>query len=280
MYSILSLIILLLPLSHGLGITVQPIRAGDSSKYTSKENLLNCITYHTVMNDFIMIRIKVGEHIQSQLLNLKVFDDEDNELRSQPGLDKEVSFMFTNLNKGKVNNRVNYEGEPEPEGVQDLKRDYVDLSPREKLRTTLLHVCLDNLYYDKSWTFRPKPRDVEVHVSIKTPNTIKETNYDDFIQYFKKLQIEQDKHEVFHVTESDVDEQIEFLKAELNSVIDTLASSEQILKELMEQEWLLRDVNEEIYVKYTTRAVGVLICIGVFGVAQLIYFRFVFGKRI
>lgn len=242
----------------GLGFTVPPVKVGDTQKYSTHKNPINCITYETVKDDIIMVRVKAGDRLPLQLLNLRVFDDVGNRLRFHSGVEHELSFMFTNLNEGTHSRHLKKASEPESQDTDTL----------------LIHICFDNIYTDKSWSFNPREYDVELFVDIKTLSSIAETNYDKFIHYFKALQEQQDGGKTTqHITQEEFDAQIDYLKVELNSVVDSLTLSEETLNALLEQEVMLRDVNEEIFSKYTSTTIILLSCILVFGLVQLIFFR-------
>ncbi|ODV78135.1 uncharacterized protein CANTADRAFT_27056 [Suhomyces tanzawaensis NRRL Y-17324] len=293
----LTALALLLPWVASLGITVPPVKVGDKKNYSSKNNLKNCISYPTVGEDVIMLRINAGNRIASQSLNLFVFDDEDNTFRRQDDLDFEVSFIFANLNS-----RNPSPGGHDPSMLELFKRSGLfhlghKAAPavleheREKANEllnsnngkSLIYVCFDNIYMDKSWSFKPQSRDVELDVTIKTLNTLKDTNYNSFAHYFSSLKASEDKSDdpsaEPQFTEEDFDSKMDFLKSELNNVIKNLENSELTLKALVDQESHHRDANEAIFSRYTRVSITVLVCIAAIGILQLIYFRCYLQKR-
>lgn len=82
----------------GLGLIIEPTLAGDFKKYSSINNVQNCVSYQTVKDDLILVRIKSGDKFVSQSLNLNIFDLDNNKIRVRDDISKELNFMFTNLN--------------------------------------------------------------------------------------------------------------------------------------------------------------------------------------
>ncbi|KAK6455005.1 emp24/gp25L/p24 family/GOLD-domain-containing protein [Scheffersomyces xylosifermentans] len=299
--SVLCVLFALFPTpSHALGLTIHPTKVGDKSGYSSRENLRNCVSYPTVKDDIILVTVKSGDKVNKQFLNLIIFDDENNSLRSQRDISNEVSFMFTNLNNPKSGAVQEQEGEvgkrsnPEQNIInQDISQANADPNHINELINSnkgksMINICFDNLYADKSWSFHPEPKDVELYVDIKNLTTIQQTNYNNYAQYFNSLKKQQNgnkkdgeekEEQNKEFTQQDFEDEIKFLKTELDNVIVNLQNSEMILQNLMEQEFKLRDVNEAIFSEYTKASVVIIACTILFGLVQLIYFRCYLKKR-
>ncbi|ABN66445.1 predicted protein [Scheffersomyces stipitis CBS 6054] len=278
-----------------LGLTVPPVKSGDTKNYSSRENLRNCVSYQTVKDDIILVRVKSGTKVASQMLNLNVFDDENNKLRFERDISNEISIMFTNLN-----NPRNSDFQNEAGVIDQIKRsnimNEVDMQKEHKKNKynelinsdkgkSLVYICFDNLYADKSWSYNAESRDVELYVDIKNMETIQQTNYNNFAQYFLSLRQQEIKRNggdasgSKEFTQEDFEKEVQFLKTELDNVVVNLQNSELILQNLMEAEFRLRDVNEDIFSAYTTVSIVLISCIVLFGLAQTIYFRFYLKKR-
>ncbi|KAK6203625.1 uncharacterized protein RJT21DRAFT_113516 [Scheffersomyces amazonensis] len=328
---LLPLLLLLPNTVLGLGFTIPPIKEGDVSKYSSKQYLFNCVSYPTIKDDILLVRIKSGDKLASQKLNLNIFDDDNNRLRSQLDISNDISLMFTNLNNpikisqdlsGDNQDHLSFQdsanqvieqikrssnrlfGHEDEEHVSNEKRDEnfnkdFDRAKADELINnsqgkSLIYICFDNLYADKSWSFVAKPRDVELFVDIKNMTTIKQTNYNNFVQYFRRFKEQESKREQGSdddgakepsqsqssksvkdkpFTQEDFENEIQYLKTELDSIVGNLDNSEIILQSLMEQEFKLRDVNEEIFSDYTKNSIILITCIICFGIVQTIYFK-------
>ncbi|KAK6465660.1 emp24/gp25L/p24 family/GOLD-domain-containing protein [Scheffersomyces coipomensis] len=313
--SLLSFFFLFPGYINGLGFSVPAIKAGDSSKYSSKNHLFNCVSYPTVKDDIVLVRIKSGDKLPSQTLNLNIFDDDNNSLRSQIDISNDINFMFTNLNnpiyvneddstlksnnvidqiKRSSNNLFGNGNNNNNNNMADVDKAKADELINSDQGKSLIYICFDNLYADKSWSFAAQPRDIELFVDIKNMSTIKETNYNNFAQYFQRFTSQESKREQSSTdpsssvsaalnnkefTKQDFENEIQFLKTELQNVIGNLENSGIILQSLMEQEFKLRDVNEEIFEDYTKNSVILIICIVVFGLAQIIYFKVYLRRR-
>lgn len=282
---------------QALGISVNPVKAGDFKKYSSKASPANCVMYPTVKDDLVMVRIKAGDKIPAQKLNLLVFDDDNNELRSEPDISNDISFMFSNLNSPHVTQKTLHQrsnlfnfhkGSKDKEGKDPKDAEKANELINNHKGRSLIYICFDNIYADKSWSFHAQPRNVELFVDIKTMSTITQTNYNNYAQYFDRLKLEdgrknegQNGKEVStdsksvppqDFTEDDFKAKMKFLKAELNNAVDSLHNSELILSNLMEQEFQLRDINESIFEGYTKASIFFLLAIAVFGSLQIVFY--------
>lgn len=254
---------------YGVGMLIPPVSVGHTHEQSSLDYLYNCISYSTVKDDMVVVHIDAGDPLPSQLLHLKVFDNENNHIRVKHNLAHSVDLIFTNLNNPQQFDDQN-----------DLIRrsHFLDklvrrVSPIDELVGTsgksLIHICFDNVYSDRLWSFTPESHYVDLSVEIKDFNTIKKTNYNNFAKYFQHKQAQQDR--VFD--EQDFEERIKFIETELNVATENVHNSELILKTLMDAEFELRDVNESIYDRYTKATIALITCICVFGLGQIIYFK-------
>lgn len=264
---------------HGVGMTIPPILIGEQKKYSSLNHLYNCISYPTVKDDIILVHVDSGDKIPSQSLNLNIFDSDSNTLRLKNGLSQSLDLMFTNLNnpskinddlskKSNILNRLHlgYRGLPE----SDIS---TDLFNSNKGRS-FIHICFDNVYGDKSWNFIPSSHDIEINVEIKNMTTIKQTNYNNYAKYFKSKQ----EKGTFILNENDFDSKVTSVEQELNDVVENLKNSANILSNLMDQEFKLRDVNESIFDRYTKTSIVLITCIGILGIGQVLYFKCLMKK--
>lgn len=304
---------------YGLGLIIEPCLVGDKKKYSSINNLQNCISYLTVKDDIIMVRIKSGDKLASQRLNLNIFDLENNKIRFKKDISHEMNLIFTNLNNpavvnseleslqvkrsnifGRLSGLVHHEDAGGAAGgaaagaagavggagagTQTASTDSHLDSNKGK---SLIYICFDNVYTDRSWSFHAQPKDVELYTEIKNMNTIKDTNYNNYAHYFNKFKDASSKSEEEEektkqreeFTQEDFENEIKILQHELEEVIEKLKSSEDILRELMEQEYRLRDANEAIYSGYTKISIIMLVCTFVAGLIQMAYQTYFLKKQ-
>ncbi|KAG7665990.1 uncharacterized protein J8A68_000420 [[Candida] subhashii] len=81
-----------------IGLTIPPIKDGHKKQLSSINNLENCVSYQTNVQDIILISIKSNEKITSQLLNLNIFDNLGNQLRKQKNIgSREIDLIITNV---------------------------------------------------------------------------------------------------------------------------------------------------------------------------------------
>lgn len=289
--------------TYGLGLIVTPHLVGDNKKYSSINNLLNCVSYPTVKDDIIILTVDSGEKIPSQVLNMNIFDSENNKIRYKGDISEEMNLIFTNLNNPLQINR-NYADSPDKRNIlnkihlgRNKEQERVDELMNSDTGKSLIYICFDNLYLDKSWSFQPQDRDVEIFVDIKNMTTIKQTNYNLYAQYFKKFKYNSDqgvdaknnekkskkegtdKTLKKDFTQNDFENNIKLLESELSDIVENLKNSELILTNLMEQESKLRDANERIFSEYTKVSIIMIVAISIFGMAQLVYFRCYLKKR-
>lgn len=289
--------------TYGLGLIVTPHLVGDNKKYSSINNLLNCVSYPTVKDDIIILTVDSGEKLPSQVLNMNIFDSENNKIRYKGDISEEMNLIFTNLNNPLQINR-NYADSPDKRNIlnkihlgRNKEQERVDELMNSDTGKSLIYICFDNLYLDKSWSFQPQDRDVEIFVDIKNMTTIKQTNYNLYAQYFKKFKYNSDqgvdaknnekkskkegtdKTLKKDFTQNDFENNIKLLESELSDIVENLKNSELILTNLMEQESKLRDANERIFSEYTKVSIIMIVAISIFGMAQLVYFRCYLKKR-
>lgn len=259
-------------------MTIPPVVTGDSKKYSSLNNLMNCISYQTFKDDIILVTVNSGDRIASQQLNLNVFDSENSVLRSMADLADEQNFMFTNLN-----NPIQFD-DRKPGNKKKPRDDYNDLMNLHSGKS-YIYICFDNIYFDKSWSFQKHSRDLLLQVSIRNMTSLKETNYNKLAKYFNQLKdpsdpdINENNEFQLNFNEEDFEKAMDQLQNQLNEVSEELRSTEAIFKLLMDNESKLRDVNEAIYEDYTRTAIVLIACIGVFGLFQIIYYKCYFTRR-
>lgn len=299
-------IIWLFLLQHvqSIGMSIPPISQDDKDHYSGLNYLDNCLSYHTNNNDLIMVTVLLGERLPSQSLNLKVFDSEDNLLRYSNNIMGEINLILKNLNNPDyyLSEGSRDVGEPEaslkptPSKIPNKRDQLLDKLPgfhpsrsndaklNELLNNdkgkNLIYVCFDNIYSDKSWSFQPQIKDIDLHVNLRDVSTLKETNYNLYSKYFNKFRssIQSDTPSLL-MEEKDFDEQIEVIENEIHNVVQNLKNSELILQNLLDQEWKLRDVNEKIFAGYTRISIILLVTILVMGLFQIAYFGFYFKRR-
>lgn len=258
-------------LAAALGMTVLPIKAGDTRKYSSKNHLWNCVAYDTVCEDVITVHVQAGEKIRGQQLNLHIFDSDDNQLRLVEDIDEETNVIFTNLNS-------DLSRHPKRNIIDKLSsfnRKNADDILHSNEGKSRIYVCFDNIYADKSWSFQPQPRDVVMTFAARDFATLRSTNYKLFTKYFQGYGPELDSTAI---TDLDFEELFLTMEMQLLSVIQNLESSEKTLQALLTQESKLRDANEQIFANYTKVSIAFLIIIAVFGLVPILYMRFYLKK--
>lgn len=298
MHFIVLLLFVSQTLASSIGLTVPPASVGDKKKHSSLKNLLNCISYQTVKDDIVLLRVDSGDKVASQTLNLHIFDSEDNLIRLKRDISHELQLVFTNRNSptqiedtrkrstmmerlhlaspnDEVSKRLNIFDALHLGYSKKLSQPETDLA-NEFINShsgkSHIHVCFDNIFLDKSWSFEPRSRDLTLDVNIKNMTTIKKTNYRNLAKYFLAQKNSEFNENMF-------DKLISALEGSLNEVSESLKNSEIVLETLMEQEFKLRDINEQIYSNYSTISIVMLCLIVAFGSLQMVYFRFYFKKK-
>lgn len=265
-------------------MSITPVAVGDSAHYASLDNLLNCVSYKTLKDDVVMVHIYSGGSISSQKLNLQVFDLANNVLRSIQDLSGEQVVMFTNLN-----NPIQF---PQMEshnllGLGNQKKARNAQSELDALEQgkSYVHICFDNVYYDKSWSFQKSNRDIHLNVNIRNITTLRNTNYNNYAKYFTDVAgmpaAEDSKNDLKNhdFTEKDFDFAVNRLELQLNEVSEELKASYQILGTLKKTEQELRNANEAIYDSYTRTFLLIIVSICIFGSLELCYFYTFFRRR-
>lgn len=266
------LFILWIPNCLAIGMSIPPVVTGDHKKYSSLSNLMNCISYRTFKDDIILVIINSGDRIASQQLNLNVFDSENNILRSMEDMADEQTFMFTNLNN------------PVQLSANKPRDDYDDLMSVHSGKS-YVYICFDNIYFDKSWSFQKRSRDLLMQVAIRNITSLKETNYNKFAKYFNQVKnpsdsdVNENNEFQLDFNEQDFEKAMAQLQTLLNEVSEELRSTEGIINLLMDNEYRLRDVNEAIYEDYTRTSIFLIACICIFGLCQIIYYRCYFSRK-
>ncbi|KAI5959458.1 hypothetical protein KGF57_002096 [Candida theae] len=244
--------VVLLPLSHGIGVLVPPLK---KNQIPSLDNLQQCISYELGAKDVLFLTIKSIEHLPSQDLNLLVLDNLGNKLRDQQKLERFSDPIELIINP----QGVTYEGDASSAAkLQDR-----DLDP-----TKFVHICFYNTFHDLSWSFKPRTFELEMSVNIK--DDIKKTDYQMYRQFFAYLD--------GVLTEGEFDNKMNMVSLDLNNIIDKLHSSNDVVKELLDQEFKLRDTNEEIFSGYTFISIVLCATIFVCGVIQLLWFKLYLGR--
>ncbi|GEQ66545.1 hypothetical protein JCM33374_g208 [Metschnikowia sp. JCM 33374] len=264
-----------------IGMSIPPVVTGEQKRYSSLSNLMNCISYTTSKDDIIMLNIQSGSKLSSQQLNLRVFDSENNILRSIQDISGEQSVIFTNLNNPIQIHQTDPKHLIGLTNRRQIDNDEEDLSTSEKSH---IHICFDNVYFDKSWSFQKRSRDVQLNVSIRNITTLRQTNYNDYAKYFVRIS-NTDMKEVDHssnsnsdFTEKDFNNAVNHLQTSLNEVSEELKSSKGTLQTLQSLENELRNFNESIFESFTRTSLLLIATICIFGLAQLAYFH-IFLKR-
>ena len=113
-----------------------------------------------------------------------------------------------------------------------------------------------------SWSFKPRTYEFEINVNIK--DDIKTTDYQVYKQFFAYL----DKD----LNEGEFDNKMNMVALDLDNIVAKLHNSDDVLKELLNHEFKLRDTNEEIFSGYTFISIVLCATIGVCGAIQLLYY--------
>lgn len=269
-----------LPSVVAIGLSIPPVLTGDKKRYSTPHNLANCISYLTSKDDIITVKIKAGEKQTSQVLNLNVFDSQKNVLRTLEDLEQDQVVMFTNLD---------YQATPEEKKrkrfleVQDkTEQDDIDLLPLVPEKT-YVHICFDNIYSDRSWSFQKQPRDLSLTVDIRSLASLKKTNYKIYAKYFtqnsESAKMRDDLDFEFDFTQESFESAVKKLQVELNEVSEELKQSLEVVQNLKFHERRLRDMNEEIFENYMRTSVLLLCTIAGLGMIQLFYYKFYFKRR-
>ncbi|CAK9441298.1 uncharacterized protein LODBEIA_P51670 [Lodderomyces beijingensis] len=236
----LLLLLLQPPRVCAIGVQIEPLKniAKNHNQKSSLSNLHNCVSYETAVRDIIFLTISEVANLPSQELNLLVLDNRGNVLLNQ-------------LNLGKFNRKLEL------------------IVSKSDERSGLVHVCFDNLYNDLSWSFQPRAFEFQVSVNIK--NDIQVTDYGIYKQYFSYMRSENDNKG--EVDEKGFDVKMNMVQLDLDNIVEKLVKSYETTQELLEQEFKLRDTNEEIFTGYTL--ISIVLCWTIFiaGVVQLIYFQ-------
>lgn len=289
-YMLYSWILRLLLCVNGivaLGLIIPPIKVGDKGSYASLKNTVNCVKYKSNKDDIVFITLKTGDRQHNQMLDVIVLDEQNNNLRQLTDVSNDINIIFSNMN-----------GENELDQEIALKRG----EKRDLVESSDFYICFNNIFTDKSWSFQPQPKELELFVDIKNMTTIKQYNYKSLGKYFNRLKFEhydQDQDDqqkinnlgeeqikpkkmvpLKHVfSESDWINEINFLSTELNNIVASLKESEMILTDLSQQEVSLRNVNEDIFSNYTKTVIALYVIICVIGALQLLYYRWLLKKR-
>ena len=264
--------LLLLPSANAIGVMIPPIKNLSKDKKSSLKNLQNCVSYETTKKDIMFVTISNVEQFTSQSLNLLILDDQGNTLRNQQDIGKfnrEVELLITNLEslKSIVLEEKREEGKANSNNnVEEIAKD-----------TKMIHVCFDNVYSDLSWSFQPRIFEFEVTVNIK--NDIESTDYGMYRQYFTYLQDENSKEGQAEINAMSFEAKMLLVEMDLQTVVDKLLELDETLKLLMENEFKLRDANEEIFSGYTLISIVLCVTILVCGLLQLIYFKFYLRRK-
>ncbi|GBL51967.1 hypothetical protein CJI97_004734 [Candidozyma auris] len=275
--------------TSSIGITVPAISSANVKSLSSSRNLLNCVGYRASKDDLIFVHLKTGERQTSQKLNLRVLDCDNNVLRAANDIVGDLSFIFTNLNSPLQiadDHHFNFLDRFNPRRDR-ARKDKTEVKYGELLdsfaESSLVYICFDNVFYDRSWSFKQQTRDIDLRVQIKNASTVSNVNYNEFAKYFSRISLAEDRGTSSAITkleftEEDFEEATSMLTAQLDKVSEQLKSSERILNTLKEHESHLRDVNEAIFAKYTTTSIAVLLSIVIFGLLQITFFK-VYLKR-
>lgn len=245
----------LLVMVNTLGLTIPSVMVGNQAKYSSLKNLQNCVTYSLSKDEIMLLSVNSGERQTSQNLNLVVLDSENNVLRSAENLAHEETFIITFLTAPDIQTR------------------------NGQVQTTYVHVCFDNVYTDKSFSFHKHDREVYMMVKIRNRNNIQETNYNNYAKYFDHMKnlegkkVTKENEYLLDFSEADFEIAINQVNDKLSEVSEELRGLESDIRALHENEWLLRNVNEAIYEKYTRVSIILIACTCIFGLCQIIYFK-------
>lgn len=274
------LLLALLPCAVSIGISVPPVLIGDKKKYSSPRNLENCVSYLTSKDDIITVTIKSGDKLTSQLLNLNVFDSQKNALRSLEDLSGDQMVMFTNLGYQDTSPDHSWKRLLD---FHDKKTDeFYDQLPLVPEKT-YVHICFDNVYSDKSWSFQKQPRELSMTIDIRSLASLRNTNYKEYAKHFTKISDTENNDEDAAVdrdfSEENFESAIKKLEHLLNEVSEELKDSQIVAQNLKRSERRLRDLNEKIFENYIKTATLLLFTIASLGLIQLSYYKFYFKRR-
>lgn len=267
----------------GVGLVIEPVLEGDTDNYSGLHNLRRCLGYHTNNDEVMMVKVDCGIKPKSQYLNLKIFDSENNLLRASNDITNEISLILKNLNNDpqeiqSTDNshkiRAQILDKMSPFGGSGGNKDPKKLDEllNNDKGKNLIYVCFDNIYNDRSWSFDPVPREVELTVNLRDVSSMHQSNYDLYSKYFNKFQSNNnDAKHLKNMNEVEFDHEINVLENELNNVVENLQNSELILNNILEQESKLRDVNEAIYSRYTILTTIIFVMIFIVGVFQILF---------
>lgn len=276
-HALLVWLLAYLPAVLAIGLSIPPVLIGDKKRYSSPLNLANCVSYLTSKDDIITVTIKAGDKLNSQLLNLNVFDSQKNTLRFLEDLEHNQMVMFTNLDyqlSGQDHHwkrLLDFHREKKPQEGIDLLPSVPD--------KTYVHICFDNIYLDKSWSFQKQPRELIINVDIKSLTALKKTNYKKYAKYFSHFLESDDIETDFDFSEENFESAVKKIENLLNEVSEELDASLKIVQNLKVHERRLRDLNEEIFENYIKTSTLLLFTIGSLGLIQLFYYKFYFKRR-
>lgn len=259
---------------------IDPVLRGDKTKMSSLNNLKHCLSYHTNNNELIMVSVNTGEKLPSQTLNMKIFDSENNLLRMSSDIEEDVLLILKNLNdplqplSTRSNNIIDKLSHL---GTSKNPSKLNELLNNDKGKNKIF-VCFDNLYNDKSWSFKPVARDINLQVNLRDISSMRSSDYNLYSKYFNKF-INED-HKARKISEEEFNQEIQVIQNELDNVIENLQNSELLLENALEQESILRDINEEIFTDYTMWAISVLVVILTFGLFRMGYMWYYLLKKI
>lgn len=219
----------------------------------SLDNLQQCLSYELGTNDVLFLTLKSIENLPSQDLNLLILDSMGNKLRDQSNLERFPSPIELIIN---------------PQGVTDESDISSTLKDRDLVPSKLVHICFYNTYNDLSWSFKPRTFEFEMTVNIK--DDIRTTDYQMYKQFFAYLDTD--------LTEGEFDNKMNMVALDLDNIVAKLHNSDDVLKELLDHEFKLRDTNEEIFSGYTFISIVLCATIFVCGVIQLLYFKLYLRK--
>lgn len=279
--ALIFILLVWLPSVAAIGLSIPPVLVGDKKRYSSPLNLLNCVSYLTSKDDIVTVTIKTGGRLTSQVLNLNVFDSQKNTLRSLEDLSGDQIIMFTNLDyemsapDKKKRRLLEFHGKNSKEDEETMYPPIPEM--------TYVHICYDNIYSDKSWSFQKQTRDLTMTVDIRSLASLKKTNYKMYAKYFgqhtETAKMRDDLDFEFDFSEESFESVVKKLEHLLNEVNDQLKDSHKVVENLKHNERRLRDLNEEIFENYIKTTTLLLFTIGSLGIIQIIYFKFYFKRR-
>lgn len=233
-------------LSMGLGMVIKPVMLGDDLNYLGLTHLENCVAYPMYHEDVAVVLVDVGDRIASQNLELRVFDESNNLLRNQRGLEQLHTFLLSSA------------GDEKPEARHH--------HTKEQLKPPFIYICFDNIYQDMLWSFNPKNHEVYVTVDIKAFHAMNATKFELYTEHVG----------AFNTTgtvEENFDRQMASIKSQLNSVQDSMRELERNFDDLVAIEKELRNLNEFIFEDYTHKSLMIFLIIVLVGLAQVFHTR-------